>query len=77
MMKKRWENDNFKQAMADKHKKKVYCVTTKQIFNSINEAAKFAHTSPSNISNCLRGKQLSAGKHPQTNIKLQWSYVEN
>ena len=38
-MKNRWENLDFKYEMAEKHKKKVVCLTTGEIFNSINEAA--------------------------------------
>lgn len=38
-MKNRWENLDFKYKMAEKHKKKVVCLTTGEIFNSINEAA--------------------------------------
>ena len=74
IMKNRWENLDFKYKMAEKHKKKVVCLTTREIFNSINEAAQFANISPSGISKCLKGIQKSAGKHPISKVKLQWSY---
>ena len=75
IMKQRWENQEFKAEMAEKHKKKVVCITTGEIFNSINDAAKFAGISPSGISKCLKGIQQSAGKHPITKVKLQWKYL--
>lgn len=75
IMKEKWQDKDFKNAMTEKHKKKILCVTTGEIFNSVNEAALFAGISPSGISKCLKGIQRSAGKHPISKIKLQWSYV--
>ena len=75
MMKSRWENEKFKAEMANKHKKRVLCIITGEIFNSVNDAAKFAGVSASSISKCLKGVQQSAGKHPISKIKLQWKYV--
>lgn len=75
MMKTRWQDKQFKENMANKHKKKVLCITTGQIFDSINDAAQFAGVAASGISRCLKGVQQSAGKHPITKVKLQWKYV--
>lgn len=75
MMKKRWKNENFKTTMAEKHKKKVLCITTGDVFNSVNEAAQFAGISPTGISKCLKGIQQTAGKHPVSKIRLQWKYL--
>ena len=74
-MKKRWKDENFKTNIINKHKKKVICITTNQIFDSINEAAKWANVSPSNLSKCLKGVQHTAGKHPESKNKLEWKYL--
>lgn len=74
-MKDKWKDESFKKEMGDRYKKKVLCITTNKIFNSINEAADFANISPSGISKCLKGIQKTAGKHPITKEKLQWKYI--
>lgn len=54
--------------------KKVICITTNEIFNSISEAKRAYGIN--NISACLRHKIKSAGKHPVTGEKLEWEYVK-
>lgn len=61
---------------AKRKAKKVKCIQTNQVFLSIKEAAAYAGTGSSSIWNYLKGNQLSAGKHPETNEKLTWEYVE-
>lgn len=60
-----------------KHHKarKVKCVTTGEIFNTIKEACEKYNTYHSEISKCCKGKATSAGKHPITGEKLIWEYV--
>lgn len=53
-------------------KKKVRCITTGEIFDSIEEAATKYSMSSSNISTCINGRTLHAGKHPDTGEKLRW-----
>lgn len=57
--------------------KKVMCVETGDVFDTMKEAAKWCglktHT---NISNACNGKRKHAGLHPQTGEKLTWEYVE-
>ena len=61
-----------------KHNKKVKCVTTNEIFNSIKEAREYFNIkSMSSISECCNKKRKSAGKHPITKEKLEWEYYEN
>ena len=56
--------------------KKIQCVETLQIFNSIQEAATWAGLkSSSGISDFLKGRKKSAGKHPITKEKLHWRLI--
>lgn len=43
---------------AKSNKKKVRCIETNQIFNSITEASKFANTDPSNIGRVCNNKRV-------------------
>ncbi|MGG3157150.1 hypothetical protein ABEP50_15940 [Priestia megaterium] len=59
-----------------KNYKKVICLTTGEVFESISEASRYFKTSDSHISQACNGKRKSAGKHPKTNAKLRWMYYE-
>lgn len=54
--------------------KPVLCITTNIIFNSLKEAAQYYKTSISNLNGCLKGRQKTAGKDPETNKPLYWAY---
>lgn len=54
--------------------KKVVCIITGEIFNSIKEAEKYYKCS--RISSCCRGTRKTAGKLPD-GTKLQWKYVKD
>lgn len=56
--------------------KKVICLETNEVFNTIKDAAKWCNIGHSDIAAYIRGKQKSAGKHPLTGEKLHWKYVE-
>ena len=56
--------------------KKVYCIEIQQVFSTITEASKWCGTSKSSITNQIKGKYKSAGKHPITNEKLHWMYYD-
>ena len=58
------------------NKRKVQCVTTGKIFNTIKEASKYYFISIPSITMCCRGKTKSAGKHPDTGEKLIWKYID-
>ena len=63
--------------MHEKAKKKVICLNTNDIFESQLLAAKWAglkNSAP--ISRCCAGERKTAGKHPQTGERLQWSFYE-
>lgn len=56
--------------------KRVQCVETGEIFNSIKEAAEKYNIHSGSISNsCLTGN--NAGKHPDTGASLTWEYVDS
>ena len=57
--------------------KKVRCINTGEIFNSMTEAAKWAGNSRCNgIYRQIKGERKHCGKHPATGELLKWEYVE-
>lgn len=57
--------------------RKIICITTREIFNTIRVASGKYNVSCGNIVNCCKGKYKSAGKHPITGEKLIWRYYED
>lgn len=58
----------------EKKLKKVMCITTGEIFDSIKDAQEKYNLSA--IAKCCKGKLKSCGKHPETGEKLIWKYYE-
>ena len=56
--------------------RKVKCVTTGEVFNTMKEACEKYKVNTSHMCDCCKGKRKSAGKHPVTKEKLIWEYVE-
>ena len=56
--------------------KKVMCVETKKIYNSISEASRETHIALSNISRVCNGERRSAGKDLITGQKLTWKFYD-
>lgn len=56
-------------------RKPVICITTNEIFNSQSDAAEYYHIYKTGISDCCTGRIASAGKHPETNEKLVWKFI--
>lgn len=59
--------------------KKVKCINTGQIFNTMMDAAKWCGLANSSSIGqvCNKtGKQKTAGKHPITKEKLLWEFIE-
>jgi len=56
---------------------KTVCVTTKEIFNSQNEACDKYNITHGRIYSCCIGKTKSAGTHPDTGEKLIWMYYDD
>ena len=58
-------------------KKRVQCVTTGEVFNSVKEAGEYySIKSYMHISKCLSGELKTCGKHPVTGEKLVWKYLD-
>lgn len=56
--------------------RKIICLTTNEIFDSILEASNKYNIDSSSITKCCKGKQKYAGKHPVTNEEMIWVYYE-
>jgi predicted transcriptional regulator len=54
--------------------KKVRCIETNQIFNSITEASRKMNCSDPHISSCCKGKRKTCGKL-EDGTKLHWEYI--
>ena len=76
-----WCNYNPKKVMkynGQRNNIKVICLNNNKIFKSLKEASIYYNLkSLTNITNCCRGKQKSAGKDPITKEKLHWMYYED
>lgn len=57
--------------------KKVVCLNTKEIFDYINQAAEKYNINQSSISANCRGRQRTAGIHPESNEPLVWMYFDD
>lgn len=60
--------------------RKVICVNTLKVYNSIKEAcsdSSYINTSHSNISRCCAGEIPSAGKLLKTGERLLWAYMND
>jgi len=56
--------------------KKIICLTTNIIFNSVFLASNWCGVASTNICANLKGKAKSAGKHPETGESLKWMYYD-
>ena len=68
-------SEEKKQKLIEAKKVKVICLETGQVFNSIKEAKQWI--GKGDIVACLRGRQKSAGLHPETGQRLHWMYYED
>lgn len=57
--------------------KKVICITTKKIFNSLKDAGDYYKCDSGDISRCCRGIKKTCGKHPITGEPLHWMYLSD
>lgn len=62
--------------MAEGNYKKVICITTGEVFESLKEAAKVAEVNYTGITNCCRGRQKYAGRDKETGELFEWKYID-
>lgn len=55
---------------------KVYCPQLNEVFDCIKYASDKYGVNRGSISQCIKGKLKSAGKHPVTGEKLTWELIE-
>ena len=55
----------------------IYCIELNEIFSCARDVNKKYGFSSSNIGECCRGNRKFAHKHPVTNEKLHWLYIED
>ena len=61
------------------NKRRVQCINTGVIFDTVTEASLWCcnkTTQKSHIAQVCNGSRKSAGKHPETNEKLRWRYLD-
>lgn len=61
------------EAKKGQNSKKVICITTNKIFDSIKSASKFYNCNESSLSQCCKGNRKSCGKLSD-GTKLEWKY---
>lgn len=52
--------------------KRVICLNTLEVFDNATIAGAWCGVQSSGISNCIRGKTMTNGKHPKTGESLRW-----
>lgn len=59
----------------NRNKRKVICITTNKIFNTVKDAGLYYKIAPNSISACCRGKLHFTGKSPE-GVSLFWMYYD-
>ena len=57
-------------------KKKVICLNTGDVFDTITEASKYFGVDATGITKACNGKRKTGGKHPTTQEPLRWMYYD-
>ena len=74
---KKHTEETRKQLSEAQPKKKVICITTGDIFNSIKDAELWCYKNgKGNVTKACKKQQKYAGTHPETGEKLQWMYYD-
>ena len=67
---------NAKSGQNNPRSRAVYCIELDEYFWGAQDVKNKYGISNDGVSNCCRGKQETAGKHPITGEKLHWVYVD-
>ena len=67
--------EEIKRKIGEANSKKVVCITTGEIFNSMTEARNYYDVEQITISLCCRGIRKSAGK--LNGMRLKWKFLKN
>lgn len=69
---------NFSKKKKGHTDRKIICLNTNHIFNTIQEAAQWAgQKGNANIIKVCKGERKTSGKHPQTKEPLRWAYYDD
>lgn len=55
--------------------RKIKCVTTGEVFDTMTEASKKYNVQTAHLTDCCKGRRKTTGKHPITRIPLEWKYI--
>lgn len=55
--------------------RKIVCLNTGEVFESMIDAVKIYNLSYTTLVNCCKGRKKSCGKHPLTRESLKWRYI--
>lgn len=70
------ERKNYYMKRVSGRRKKVICLTTMEIFNSMKEACDKYHLDNGSLTKVCQGKLKHTGKEPITQQKLSWMYYD-
>lgn len=72
---KEWEKySSISKASSSTKRRKVKCINSGEIFNSLSDATKVHNTSRNMISKCCQGKSRSAGDYKGR--PMMWRYID-
>ena len=69
-------SEETKMKISEAKNKKVICITTGEIFDSMKEASYHYNVAQSNMSKCCKGKRNYAGKLPN-GTPLKWKFLKD
>ena len=68
--------EKIRQSSIGRGTKKIICITTGEVFNSMVEASRKYNVQTAHLTNCCKGRRNTTGKHPVTKTPLEWEYFK-